>query len=56
LARELGVQNVDDLCQRLVGVTMIFTRGAVMSAGDDLSQLRLVNGGLEFDPLSTDWN
>jgi hypothetical protein len=32
LAREHGVQNVDDLCQRLVEVTMIFTRGAVMSA------------------------
>jgi AcrR family transcriptional regulator len=42
LARELGVQNVDDLCQRLVEVTMIFTRGAVMSAGDDLPQLRLL--------------
>jgi AcrR family transcriptional regulator len=41
-AHEVGVQNVDDLCQRLVDVTMIFTRGAVMSAGDDLPQLRLL--------------
>jgi AcrR family transcriptional regulator len=41
-AHELGVQNVDDLCQRLVEVTLIFTRGAVMSAGDDLPQLRLL--------------
>jgi hypothetical protein len=46
LAREHGVQNVDDLCQRLVVVTMIFTRGAVMSAGDDLPQLRLLIGDL----------
>jgi hypothetical protein len=42
LAHELGVQNVDDLGQRLVEATMIFTRGAVMSAGDDLPQLRLL--------------
>jgi hypothetical protein len=41
-ARELGVQDVDDLCHRLVEATMIFTRGAVMSAGEDLPQLRLL--------------
>lgn len=37
---ELGIDDAEDLARRLVDFTVVFTRGAVIEAGNDLPRLR----------------